>query len=860
MSVTVRSAAADRYKGLSSQSALAALRLAGPNVIPRDPWHERLIKEFAANFTHRMAILLWAAGAIAFIGRMEQIGWAIWAVNIINGCFSFFQEYKADRAAQALQGVLPKVATVIRDGTPQRLSVSDVVPGDVIMLAAGDRIPADAEIFEDSSLVVDESILSGESLPVRKSSRQSQQRRNVVYSGTTIMSGSSKAIVLATGSNTSFGKMAALTTSAERSRSPLELEMARISDRISVLSVAIGVFVFLAAIGLAHVSPFNAFIFSLGMIVAFVPEGMVPTVALSLAVGVEEMAKQNALVKKLSAVETLGCTTVICTDKTGTLTQNKMNVRDVWLLEDTDENRQAFVKIECLCNDAELVTNGRPDGAAIIGDSTEAALLVHAAGLGTAYGALRNSYPRVNDLPFDPDRKRMTTIHREENSHFVACTKGAPTEVLRRCEGLTVEQRKQVENKANEFAGQGLRVLAFAQRHLSSNPIDATIGDIEQKLHFVGLAALFDPPRPEIRDAVRACHTAGIRVVMLTGDHARTAETVARHAEIVKGQNAQIVQGDEIAEMNDRDLRTVLEKEEVIFSRVSPKQKLRIVKGFQEMGEVVAATGDGVNDAAALRQANIGIAMGVRGTDVARESADIILLDDNFATIIGAVKLGRRVYDNIRKFAKYVFTSNMAEAVPVAAFVFSGAAIPLPITIMQVLSVDLGTDLVPALGLGVEAADDDVLKRKPRSLSEPLLSRAVIGEALLWYGLIEAIAAMACFFFSMNVHHGHGYQVATTMTLTGIVFAQIGTVLCCRWNGSILRKDVFSNRIICAGIVIELMLLACFMYFPLLQRTFGTAPITAIEWGFACMWFFLVIGLDEIRKRCFKYGRSDVIS
>jgi len=902
-----------RPEGLTQPEAQAHLERFGRNVI-REVKGKPLWIRFLANFTHLMAILLWAGGIVGFIAQMPQLGVAIWMVNIINGVFSFWQEFKAEKATEALKKLLPSYARVLRDGQEQRILAEELVPGDMVLLTEGDRISADARLVEQFELRVDQSTLSGESNPVRKTSQPVSQEDlarvelpNLVFAGTTVAAGTGKAVAFATGMNTEFGKIAQLTQSVGDELSPLQKEMQRVTKIVTVLASSIGAFFFVMGIILAGINLIDSFIFAMGMIVAFVPEGMLPTVTLSLAMGVQRMAHRHALIKRLSAVETLGCTTVICTDKTGTLTQNEMTVRDIWLpghrLEvtgvgytpkgqilgggkpvsaaDTQEpggggDLRLLLLAAGLCNNARLVPPN-PDNSqwSILGDPTEAALLVVAPKGGVDQEAENRITPRLRELPFDSRRKRMSTIHKIGKSHLVY-VKGAPKEVLALCTHfmsagqelpLDEGQRAAITAANDDYARNGLRVLAFAYRAIPEQQLQYTSEAVEQDLTFVGLMAMMDPPRPEVAEAVLKCYTAGIRIIMITGDYGLTAESIARRIGIIQTPTPRIITGVELDSMDEAGLREAL-GQEVIFARVAPEHKLRVVSTLKEMGHIVAVTGDGVNDAPALKKADIGVAMGVAGTDVAREAADMILTDDNFASIVNAVEEGRAVYANIRKFAVYVFNSNMAEAVPFIVFLFSQGRIPLPLTVMQVLAIDLGTDMLPAVGLGAEAPESGVMMHPPRSQKEPLLNGRLLGRALFWYGLIESVASMSAYFF-MNWQHGWPagslasdgtliYRMATTMTLAGVVATQVGAVLGCRTERtSIFKIGLISNRLILVGIAVELLLLAALVYAPFLHGIFNTAPLGLIDWAYLFAWTPVIFLADELRKALIrKYGGS----
>jgi potassium/sodium efflux P-type ATPase len=859
-----------------------------------------LILKFLANFTHLMALLLWIGGVVGFIAKMPQLGLAIWTVNVINGAFSFWQEYKAEKATEALLRLLPPYARVIRDGAEQSVLAEELVPGDLMLLAEGDRISADARLVEAAELRVDQSTLTGESQPVAKTDEADLRTGmtlaevpDLVFAGTSVATGVGKAVVFATGMNSEFGKIAHLTQTIVDAPSPLQKELDRVTKIVTAMALSIGVLFFVLAVFLAGVNLAAGFIFAMGMIVAFVPEGLLPTVTLSLAMGVQRMAKRNAIIKKLSSVETLGCTTVICTDKTGTLTENEMTVRALWvgghkltvtgvgyevkgqiLAEDksipspADGDVRQILVAAGLCNDARLLPP--KDGSnhwTELGDPTEAALRVVALKGGVNPDAELDRLPRLRELPFDSHRKMMSTVHQGPEGTSLAYVKGAPQKILDlstsiqvngQAVPLTEGSRTQIVEANDEYARNGLRVLAVAWRPL---PLDLGVPKpetVERDLTFLGLIAMVDPPRPEAAEAVQKCHQAGIRVIMITGDYGLTAESIARNIGIIRTFPAQIIAGPELEHMSDEVLKGHLAGE-VIFARVAPEQKLRVVTALKEMGQVVAVTGDGVNDAPALKQADIGVAMGMTGTDVAKEAADMILTDDNFASIVNAIEEGRAVYANIRKFAMYVFNSNMAEAVPFVVMLFSRGGIPLPLTVMQVLAIDLGTDMLPAIGLGAEAPEAGIMDRPPRSRKEPLLNRSLIVRALLWYGLLESAAAMSAYFF-LNWQQGWpgtplaqegtlAYRMATTMTFANIVATQVGAVFGCRTDrASVFTIGLFSNRLVLAGIVVELCILGLMMYVPFLQRVFNTAPLGLVEWAFALAWIPIIFLVDELRK------------
>lgn len=898
----VYAALGTRPEGLRALEAQARLRQYGYNLL-REVRGKPLLLKLLANFTHLMALLLWAGGLVAFVAQMPQLGMAIWLVNLINGAFSFWQEFKAERATEALKKLLPRHARVLRGGQVQQVPAETLVPGDVMLLSEGDHISADGRLVESAELQVDQSTLTGESRPVRRTAEALQaaglsraERPNLVFAGTSVVAGTGRAVVLATGMNTEFGKIAHLTQTLGEALSPLQKEIEVATRVITVIAVGSGLVFFALAIGLARMPLAEGFIFGLGMIVAFVPEGLLPTVTLALALGVQRMAGHHALIKRLSAVETLGCTSVICTDKTGTLTQNEMTVREVWvggqpfrvegvgytpegavseptLAPDTStqpgalQDRQDCLRAAALCNNARLLPPGESPRWSILGDPTEAALLVVARKAGIDPETALARSPRLRELPFDARRKRMSTVHRVGSAQ-VAYVKGAPREVLGLCSHqrwkgadlpLTDDLQAQVMAVNDDYARAGLRVLAVATRTLPQGFADFTPESLEQDLTFLGLVAMYDPPRPEVSEAVQKCHQAGIRIVMITGDYGLTALSIARRIGIVRSEQPRIVTGLELDTLSDEALRAVLQ-EEVIFARVAPEHKLRVVAALQQMGQVVAVTGDGVNDAPALKKADIGVAMGVAGTDVAKEAADMILTDDNFASIVGAVEEGRTVYANIKKFTTYIFTSNTPEAVPFIVFALSGAQIPLALNVMQILAVDLGTDLVPALALGAEPPEPGVMNRPPRRLSEHVITPGMLARAYLWLGPIQSLAAMSAFFWLFWINgywgqllglpaEGPLYQAATAMTLAAVVFTQIGNLFAQRTERtSVFRVGFFSNRLVWVGIATELLLIVAIVYVPFLQGIFGTAAFAWQHWLFLLAWMPVLLVADELRK------------
>jgi len=883
--------------GLTDQEAQKRLEKYGKNVIATTQ-RQSMLKTFLTNFTSMMAILLWIAGFIALLTGTPELGIAIWLVNIINGVFSFWQQYRAQQATSALQKLLPSYVKVVRNGQSNKILASELVPGDIVTLNSGDNIPADGRLLTADSLEVNQSSLTGESTTVNKENDiQTEEvlkragkyaEANLVYEGTSVVNGSGVFVVLATGMATEFGQIASLTTSVTDVKSPLQKELDILTRQLSMIAIVIGILFFIAAVFFVGYPWAKAFIFALGMVVAFIPEGLLPTVTLSLAMAVQKMAKKNALVKHLNSVETLGETTVICSDKTGTLTKNEMTIEKVWLpnanytVSGTGYEPNGIVKkgvkridlsqekdllqllrIGSLCNDSAI--EEKNDHYQLVGSPDEGSILILAAKADYDLIDEQKDYPRKSELPFDSKRKRMSTIHTHDNQQYVF-TKGGITEVLSCCQNylkngqiapLDDTLKKQILTQNDSFAKDGLRTLAFAYRPLKSNE-ELTIENCEQNLIFVGITASQDPPRENVMDAIQKCHDAAIRIIMVTGDYGLTAESIARKIGIVKSDDVRVITGDDLAAMSEATLKENL-RHEIIFARVAPEQKYRVVSTLQSLGEVVASTGDGVNDAPALKKADIGVAMGITGTDVAKEAADMILTDDNFTSIVNAIEEGRTVYNNIRKFLLYILNSNMPEAIPSLLFLISKGTIPLPLTVMQILTIDLGTDMLPALGLATEQTEAGTMKKPPRKQSEHLLTKQIILKAFAWYGLLASLISIGAYLFVNHLNgwpsvalasNGKVYAMATTMTLAAIVFCQIGAVFNCRTEKqSLFQIGLFSNKRILGGIIFEVILITCLMYLPFLQKLFGTTGIQLQDWLFLICIPLPLILIEEIRKK-----------
>lgn len=857
-------------QGLADDEAQRRLGEFGRNEI-RQGSKKPLIIRFFGQFIHFLAILLWIAAALSFLSEyfnpgegMFTLGLAIVFVIFINAAFTFSQEYRAEKALEALKKLLPFRVTMMRQGRELAVPAEEVVPGDLIMLSEGDKVPADLRLVEAIGLKANNASLTGESEPVIRLADPCEgdilNSTNILFAGTTIVSGTAKGIAYATGMRTEFGRIAHLTDTVTPGMSPLQKEIAKITRIVAAIATIMGI-IFFAVGFLAGRTFWENFLFAVGIIVANVPEGLLPTVTLALAMGSQRMAKRKALIKTLASVETLGSVTVICTDKTGTLTQNRMAVAKLWVDQQVVEPMPAAAPAmtDILLTTAALCNNARFVAGEYRGDPTETALLK------TARNHLGEiAAERLLEIPFDPERKMMTTVNATDHGVMVF-TKGALEQILPRCSHIMLAgqvramddaSREEIIRADHRLMDMGLRVLAFAQREMAAFSIEAAAEDIERDITFLGLIALQDPPRPEVFDAVCKCRDAGIRIIMITGDGSRTAIAIARQIGLVRGEPV-IVEGHEFELLSDRALRQKLAAPEVIFARMSPKHKMRVVSTLKEQGDVVAATGDGVNDAPALKQADIGIAMGLSGTDVAKEAADMILLDDNFATIVNAVEEGRAVYDNIRKFISYIFSSNIPEIIPYLAYVLFH--IPLPLTIMQILAVDLGTDMLPALALGAEKPSPGVMKVPPRKPGETLLTLSLLARAYLFLGPIEAAACLFSFFWvlrsggwmwgeiipSTNIL----YMQATTACLTAIIITQIANVFACRsFTESLFTIGLFTNRLIFVGIAFELLLQLFIVYHPLGNTIFATSPLLLNVWLQLIPFALLLITAEELRK------------
>ena len=866
------------HDGLSQNEALRRLKEFGPNQIDKVP-PESLLISFLKEFIHFFALILWLAAGLAFFADYRQpgegmgtLGYAILGVIVINGLFAFWQQFRAERAVAALEKLLPHYVKVLRDNNIGLILATHLVPGDVILLQEGDNVSADCRIIEAFSLRVNNATVTGESMPKARDAEPSSEEdllhgRNTLLAGTSVVSGEGRAVVFATGMHTEFGKIAHLTQTTSSGSSPLQLEITRLSRIVVAIAFSLGVAFFFIGqvIGLSF---WENFIFAIGIIVALVPEGLLPTLTLALAMSTQRMAKRNALIRHLPSVEALGSATVICTDKTGTLTQNRMEINKLYVngqvITRFEAKRQPklakvyrrFFEDALLCHNLkETVIAGKPE---FLGDPMEIALVRLAK---TCLGETI-SYPKINEVPFDTDRKRLSTVHQTPDGPVLYC-KGALEMLLPLCTHVqlgekivpvNVDIQQAFINALEKMASEGLRVLAFAWRELK---VGHDVGSEEHDLILSGLVGLEDPPRPEVPDAIQKCHEAGIKVIMVTGDHPHTALAIGRQIGQIQSDTPVIITGEQLRRLSETQLRLALDAPDIIFARVGADQKMRIVSALKKMNHIVAVTGDGVNDAPALKMADIGIAMGIMGTDVAKESADMILLDDNFASIVAAIEEGRAVYDNIRKFLSYILTSAVPELVPYLFFALFN--IPLPLTIIQILAVDLGTDMLPALGLGANPPAQGIMTRPPKGRNERLLNWPLLLRAYLFLGLLEASAAMTAYYLVLHNGgwawgealgiHDTLYQQATTACLASIIIMQIVNVFLCKTpDRTLFGSAIFSNRLILWGVTLEIILILVIIYTPWGQMIFGTAPIPLSIWLFMLPFGAAMLLLEEVRK------------
>jgi magnesium-transporting ATPase (P-type) len=892
-------------QGLSAAAAEKKLREHGANILP-EAKKLPLSHKAAVQFKNLFNVLLIVAAILSFVTGWTSndissvhMGIAILLVVVLSVLFSLFQEHRAERAIEALRQLVPENIRVVRDGKVVPKPASSIVPGDIITLEEGDKVPADARLISAFQFSVDNSVLTGEAEPQPRHEScegprdcPAEDLTNVIFAGTTVASGSGTAVVLATSGNTRFGQVVGLARGIEEPLSPLQKEIDHAARLDFIAAIAIGILFLVIALEFLQLNISDSLLFMIGVMVCLVPEGLQVTLTLSLALSSLAMSKRNVVVKRLSSVETLGSTTVICTDKTGTITEGQMTVRKVWIGGEVfdvsgegyepegnvflggrgikSEDREDFrtlCDIAALDNKATIVPplDRRKYRWTAVGDSTDAALLVLTAKAGLDPKKALEDKPRIGMIPFESARKMMTTVHQGKDGIVRAYVKGAGSEILARSETafwggkvvpLTPELSDKTKAQIEDFAREAYRVIALAVRTLPERPEKYESASIETKLTFVGLVAILDPPRRDVAQAVAKARNAGLKIVMLTGDHELTAEAIARKVGIIASPDHFVMSCEKLSEKSDEEVSKMLDAPELVFARVTPEQKLRIVRILRGKGETVAVTGDGVNDAPALLEADIGIAMGITGTDVARESADMVLLDDNFASIVGGVEVGRSVFDNLSKFIVYVFSHNWAELMTFIVFVLLQT--PLPLAVVGVLAIDLLLEIPPSISLTMEPPEPGIMDRPPRSRTSRLFDIKTLVRSFYVGALTGMVAIFWCFSVwsdagwslgSPTMSDKAAYLKGTTVVLVGIMAGQLGNLIATRTNvKSTLSLSLTRNRWMLPSIAAELMILIAIVYVPFIQPVFGTKALTLIEWVYLFSFAPVILLLEEARK------------
>jgi len=855
--------------GLSNEEAEKRLREFGPNELVEKE-KKTPLQMFLEQFKDFMIIVLIAAALISgFLGEVADTI-AIVVIVVINAIIGFIQEYRAEKAMEALKKLASPFATVIRNGQLKNVPGSELVVGDMVTLEAGNAVPADIRLVETYQLKVAEAALTGESVAVEKNTETITEqdvslgdRKNMVYKGTFASYGRGKGVVVETGMKTELGKIASMLQNEEEVKTPLQKRLATFGKKLALIVLVICGIVFGIGV-LRGESPLLMLLTAISLAVAAIPEALPAVITISLALGAKKMVAQNALVRKLPAVETLGSVTYICSDKTGTLTLNKMTVEEIFLdnvLSKTKEFNsntsvsKFFIAGLALCNDAK-----KSDKGEVLGDPTETALYDLSVNMGIEKTDLENVIPRMAEIPFDSERKCMSTIHEIKDSkvlginseeRYVCFTKGAIEVLMEKATGIiTSDGIKSVNHSelakvANKMASDGLRVLGLAVRFFADMPTEISPDVIENQLILVGLVGMMDPPREEAKEAVALCKSAGIIPVMITGDHPLTARSIAKRIGIIEEDDHSIITGRELEKLTLEEFEERVEHIRV-YARVAPEQKLKIIKALQDKGHFVAMTGDGVNDAPALKRADIGIAMGITGTDVSKEAAHMILLDDNFATIVKAVKEGRKIYDNIRKFIKYLLTTNSGEIWTL--FLAPIIGLPIPLLPIHILWMNLITDGLPALSLSVEPEEKDIMKRPPRRPNESIFAHG-LGYHAVWVGLVMAASVLFVQAWSIRTGHAH-WQ---TMVFTTICLTQLGHALAIRSEKeSLFKQGVFSNKSLIGAVLVSFVAQLLTVYVPFFNKIFKTEPLELSELIFCIALssiVFFVVELEKLVKR-----------
>ena len=847
-------------EGLADAEAAARLAKTGPNKL-KEGKKDSLLKKFIGELKDPMTIVLIIAAVVSavtaiYAGESLTDTLIILAVVLINACLGVYQESKAEAAIEALQQVAAATAKVIRGGHQKTVRAEEVVPGDLLVLEAGDAVPADARIVECASMKTQEAALTGESTDVEKQSDVLTaaangevplgDRKNMVYMGSIVTYGRGHAVVTGTGMDTEMGSIADALTNAKDEETPLQIKLNELSRKLSAMILVICAFIFIVnLVRNGGKAVLDTFMIAVSLAVAAIPEGLSAVVTVLLSIGVTKMSKNHAIIRKLTAVETLGCTQIICSDKTGTLTQNRMTV-----VKKVTNDEKLLMTAMALCSDAEL------EQGEAVGEATECALVNDAKNNGMPKQELAADLPRIDEAPFDSLRKMMSTLHRAKAGHgFIQFTKGAPDEVLRRCSRiwqggkalpLTDEERARIlaENKA--MADQALRVLGAAQRIYDEKPASNSPDALEQDLTWIGMCGMIDPIRPEVKDAIAQCASAGIRPIMITGDHKDTATAIARELGILKpGQMA--ITGAELDAITD-DVFAHDVRRYSVYARVQPENKVRIVNAWQNLGMVTAMTGDGVNDAPSIKTADIGVGMGITGTDVTKSVADMILTDDNFATIISAVSEGRRIYDNIRKAIQFLLSANLAEVLAVFCATLMGFSILKPV---HILWINLITDTLPAIALGMEASETDIMKRPPRNRKESIFANS-LGFDIAFQGLIIAAVTVFSFFVGHRIESG---VWAIAESPAGMTMAFLTLSMVEIFHSFNMRSRVLSlfslkrqNKWLWGTLLFSLLITAAVIFVPFLNSAFSFQPISLIEYLIAIALAMSVIPIVEIEK------------
>ena len=853
------------YNGLSEEESEIRLEKEGLNKLDEDN-KTSLIMKFVKELTNPMIIILIIASIVsgitaAYANESFADVFIIFIVVIINGILGVYQENKSEKAIEALQSMTSSTCKVIRNNKQGTIKSEELVIGDIVLLEAGDIIPADGRIIESASLKIEEAALTGESVAVTKHSQVLQlskeekdislgDRKNMVYMGSSVVYGRGKVVITATGMDTEMGKIANVLSNTKDSQTPLQIKLSQLSKILTILVIGICVFIFLFSIGKAYPNLgskvfIDTFMVAVSLAVAAIPEGLAAVVTIVLAIGVTNMSKKNAIIRKLTAVETLGCAQVICSDKTGTLTQNKMTVVKSYSY---DEN--ILSKAMALCSDAVLDEESKK----AVGEPTECALVNYAYKLNLNKNDLIKIQPRVEELPFDSGRKMMTTIHKY-NDRYIQYTKGAPDILLKRCnkilinnkiEDLTEDIKKEIIKENKNMANKALRVLCCAFRYYDEIPKIINSDTLENNLIFLGLTGMIDPVREEAVSSIRECKDAGIRPIMITGDHKDTAIAIALELGIIKNEKEAIT-GSMLNEMNNNEFENNIEKYSV-YARVQPEHKVRIVNTWKKKGKISAMTGDGVNDAPAIKNADIGVGMGITGTDVTKNVSDMVLADDNFATIVYAVKEGRRIYDNIRKSIQFLLSSNLSEVIAIFFATLIGFVILKPV---HLLWINLITDCFPALALGTEKAEEDIMKRKPRSSKESIFAGGVSVD-IIWQGFMIAIITIIAYVVGHYMESGIWEFVNSPDGITMAFLTMSMAEIFHSFNLRSRKHSIFTiknqNKFLWGAMIVSLLLTLAVIYIPFLSNAFGLEEISFIEYIVSILMAFTVIPIVELVK------------